>query len=373
VIIPPQRALFDQFTKVVQAVAGQRPLLLWLDDLQWADLDSIALLFHLGQRLAGHSILVVGTYRPEEVALGRNGWRHPLEKVVHELQHWVGPILIDLSQAAGRRFVEAYLETEPNRLGRGFRETLYRLSGGHPLFTVELVRGMQERGDLVRDAQGCWIEGPSLDWDILPARVEAVIAERIERLPAELREVLAVAGVQGERFTAEVIANVLACEAQQVVRRLSNELDRRHQLVVAQGLQRIGQGRLATYRFRHILFQKYLYDSLDAVERAQRHEEVARSLETLYRPESEAVAAMAGQLAWHYRQAGILDKAIPYLCQAGNQAIRLAALDEAMVSFGEGLALLDVLPDTAERVQLERDLLLGLGTVQAMTKGDASP
>ena len=372
VIASPQQALFDQFTKVVQAVAGQRPLLIWLDDLQWGDLDSIALLFHLGQRLAGQPILILGAYRPEEVASSRSEGRHPLQKVIHELQQRSGPNLVDLSQAEGRHFVEAYLDTEPNHLDRTFQETLYRLSGGHPLFTVELLRGMQERGDLVRDAQGYWIEGSTLNWDILPARVEAVIAERIERLPAEQRELLAVAGVQGERFTAEVVADVLDREPQQVLHCLSNELSRRHRLVAARGIQRIGQQRLATYRFHHALYQKYLYDSLDAVERLLRHEEIARSLETLYQSEPQAVATIAGQLAWHYRQADIKEKAIIYLGQAGDQAMRLSALDEAMTSFREGLALLDALPNTSERMQLELDLSLDLGMVQAMTKGDAS-
>ena len=71
------------------------------------------------------------------------------------------------------------LDSEPNRLGFAFRGMLYRQTHGHPLFTVELLRGMQERGDLVRDAEDRWVEGPALDWETLPARVEAAIAERI--------------------------------------------------------------------------------------------------------------------------------------------------------------------------------------------------
>lgn len=366
-----QVAIFDQWTRVVHAAAHARPLLLWLDDLQWSDLDSIALLFHLGQRLAGSRVLIVGCYRPVEVALGRDGQRHPLEKVIHEFQQRTGAMNIDLGQSNGRHFVEAFLDTEPNRLSLRFQETLYRLSDGHPLFTVELVRSMQEQGILRRDSEGHWIEGLRLDRGILPTRVEAVVAERVERLPDKLRQVLAAASVQGEHFTAEVIADALACDAGRLTQQLSNVLDRQHRLVVAQGIQRVVGQRLATYRFRHNLFQKYVYERLDAVERSQRHEEVADALTRLYEQASDGVAPIATQLAWHYRQAGVLDKAIAYLVQAGNEAIRLSAYDEAVASFTEGLALLRELPPGSDRQMLELNLLMGLGAMQAMTKGDA--
>lgn len=160
----PQTNLFEQVTHVLRALVRQRPLLLVLDDLQWADAGSLSLLFHLGRRLAGSRILVIGAYRPGDLARGGEGDRHPLESVVHEFQRDWGDIQVDLDQAEGRPFVDAFLDTEPNRLGESFRETLYRRTGGQPLFTVELLGGLQERGDLVRDEAGRWVEGPTLDW-----------------------------------------------------------------------------------------------------------------------------------------------------------------------------------------------------------------
>jgi adenylate cyclase len=196
---------------VLRTLAKTHPLLLMLDDVQWADSASIGLLFHLGRRLEGSSILIACAYRPEEVALERAGERHPLEKVLAEFKWSLGDVWVDLRRAderEGRSFVDALLDTEPNRLGEDFRRALFEHTGGHPLFTVEVLRAMQERGDLVPDAEGRWVEGPSLDWERLPARVEAMIAERIGRLDEELRDVLAVASVEGEWFTAQVVAQV---------------------------------------------------------------------------------------------------------------------------------------------------------------------
>jgi predicted ATPase len=77
--------IFEQVTRVLQAVARQHPLVLVLDDLQWADAGSISLLFHLGRRLAASRILLVGAYRPDVVAPPTERERHPLDLVVHEL------------------------------------------------------------------------------------------------------------------------------------------------------------------------------------------------------------------------------------------------------------------------------------------------
>jgi DNA-binding SARP family transcriptional activator len=331
---PQQADLFEQYTRVLQALARQGPLVLMLDDLQWADAGSISLFFHLGRQLVGSPILIVGAYRSEEIALGRGEERHPLEPVVNEFQRDFGDIMVNVDQAEGRDFVEAFLNSEPNRLELPFREMFYRQTHGHPLFTIELLRGMQERGDLIRDQSGRWVEGRVLDWEVLPARVEAVIAERIGRLAEPLRATLRVACVEGETFTAEVIARVRESDERKMAACLSDELDRRHHLVRAQGILRMDSQRLSRYRFRHILFQRYLYQSLDEVEQIHLHEDVGNVLEKLYETQTEEIAI---QLARHFQKAGITAKAIHYLHQAGNEAVRLSANEEAIAHFTKGL------------------------------------
>jgi predicted ATPase len=381
VALPPdpnlqQSALFEQYTRVVGALARQRPLLLVLDDLQWADAGSINLLFHLGRRIEGSRVLILGAYRPAEVALGRGGERHPLEPLVNEFKRHFGDIEVDLGQAEDRRFIDAFLNTEPNRLDDAFRQTLYRQTRGHPLFTIELLRGMEERGDLVQDQEGRWVEGPALDWETLPARVEAVIAERIGRLPERLQDALTVASVEGEIFTAEVVARVRAAEEQEMVQHLSGKLDRQHHLVCAQGIRWMDGQSLSLYRFRHILFQRYLYNNVDQVERAHLHQAVGVALEALYgggTKETGAIAAVAGQLARHFREAGIAEKAIDYFRQAGERAARLSAHEESIAHFTRGLELLEALPDTPERARQELPLQLALGVSLQATRGYGVP
>ncbi|NIW45571.1 MAG: hypothetical protein GWN30_12730, partial [Gammaproteobacteria bacterium] len=109
----------------------------------------------------------------------RDGRRHPLEGTVNELKRTYGEIILDLSQVEeDQDFIDLLIDTEPNQLSGEFRKALKAHTGGHPLFTIELLRAMQERGDLLINESGEWIESLELNWDQLPARVEAVIEER---------------------------------------------------------------------------------------------------------------------------------------------------------------------------------------------------
>ena len=352
--------LFEQYTRVLQTMEGTSPLLLVIDDLQWADAGSINLLFHLGRRIKGSRILILGAFRSEEVTLGRDGGRHPLESVINEFRREFGDILLNVDQIEGRKFIEAFLNSEPHRLGPSFREMLYHQTQGHPLFTIELLRGLQERGDIIRDTDGYWIEGPSLDWVTLPVRVEAAIQERIRRLPETLQKALAVASVEGELFTAEVVTHVRAVDKREMLEYLSNELDRKHRLVHAQSIQRVDGKSLSRYRFRHILFQKYLYSNLDEVERAHLHEQIGTALEELYGEQVED-AANPVHLALHFEKAQIIEKAIHYLHNAGKRAVQLSAYKEGIAHLTKGLNLLEKLPDSAKRDRQELDLLLAVG------------
>jgi serine/threonine protein kinase/predicted ATPase len=365
-----QSYLFEQYTRTLLTLARDHPLLLQLEDLHWADVGSSSLLFHLGRRLAHSRILVLGTFRPAEMALGRDDQRHPLETVVNELKAQLGDVEVSLGDEESREFVDALVDARPNKLRELFRDAVFRQTRGHPLFTVELLRSMQERGMLVQDPDGLWVERPTLDWKTLPARVEGVIAERIARLPEDARRVLGIACVQGEEFTAEVLARIHRTDEREMIRLLSDDLDKRHHLVSALGIRRTVGRRSSLYRFRHILFQKYLYGRMDRVERAIRHEEVGATLEELH---GERAGEIAVDLARHFQEAGLTDKAIDYLRQAGDEARRLSANEEAIAHYNKALTLLETLPESPERVRQELALQLGLGAPLMVKVGPGSP
>jgi len=346
-----QENVFEQYTRYILKLSEQVPLLITFDDMQWADPSSLGLLFHLGRRLGDQRVLVLCSYRQDEVAQGIGGERHPLEKLQAEFLRIYGENTLALDPddtAEDRRLVNAIVDSEPNRLGPEFRQALSRHTEGNPLFVRELLHAMEERGDLLRNSAGYWEASPDLDWGKLPARVQGVIQERIDRLAADLREVLEDASIQGEQFVAEVIASLRKVADRELIARLSGDLSRRHQLVEAIGSERVEGRRISLYRFSHNLVQKYLYQKMDPIELSYLHEDVGRLLEQLYAGDLEEVVV---ELAWHFDQAGVVDKAAHYALLAGRKALDRYAYEEALEHLNRGLELTPA-DDRATRYEL---------------------
>ncbi len=353
---PRQVHILDLVRQFLHALAAEVPLLLIIDDLQWADRTSTDLLFHLGRHLNDRPLMIVGAYRPEELSAPPGGQPHPLQGMINELRRSHGDITLDLTEEdrlEGRAFIEGWLDSESNQLGPAFREALHRHTGGHPLFSIELLRTMQARGELIQDEEGRWVPSEDLNWERMPARVEAVIEKRVRRLPAELRGMLSSASVEGEEFTVRVLARLEDLNERTVLRRLSRDLEQEHRLVRSHGQVKTPHGRLPQYRFTHHLFQRYLYDQLSAAERRLLHAEVGRILEELYQEDRGQIAA---QLAYHFERAGDQNKARTYYAEAGFQAADSYAHQEAREHL---LAALDLNPSRQERA----DLLARLGVV----------
>jgi len=362
--------LCDQVTRVLRTVARQCVLVLVLDDLQWADSGTLNLLAHLGRRLAGSRILIIGIYRPAEI-----GPDHLLSSTVQELRRMHGDIVLDLDQAGGADFVDAFLDSTPNVFEATFRAQLTRQTRGHALFTAALIQQMRDDGTLVRDADGRWRVGADLDWSQLPPRVEAVITKRLARLPERFRDLLSIASVEGETFTAEVVARVLDQPLEGVERELralggDGLSGTKHNLIYGMGLERVADRRVARYQFRHALFQQYLYTRLGSVQRARYHEAIGQALERLHAGHLDAVAA---QLAYHFEAAGLFEQAVAYLLRAGQQAYRLSAPAESATLYQRGLTLLEQLPPSIQRDRRELDLLLNQESTLMAIRGWGSP
>jgi predicted ATPase/DNA-binding SARP family transcriptional activator len=367
--------IHEELTAVLQHIASQRMLLLMLDDLQWSDPSTAAFLYHLARRISSCPILIVGAYRPEEVSWNATQ-PHSLGEVLEELQQRYGPIQISLDvqgEAEARHFVDALLDSEPNRLDEAFRRDLFHHSRGHALFTVELVRQMKETRQLSRHPDGYWVQDGPVDWSVLPAKVEASIARRFHRLSPALYRMLAAASVEGELFSADVLAQVLGTDIGAVITQLGLLVQAEHGLVAGMGIERTGALRLARYRFRHNLFQQYLYHRLDATERQHLHEQVGRAIESLYQADTDALSGVAAVLANHFDQAEAIDAASRYHLLAGQRAVRMSAYAEAREHLARGLSQVRSMPANQQSVECELELVLELCAPVSALRGYGHP
>jgi ABC-type oligopeptide transport system substrate-binding subunit/transcriptional regulator with XRE-family HTH domain len=336
--------LFEQLTAVLFALAEQKPLLLLIDDLQWADTASTSLLFHLGRRLQSSRILLLCAYRSSEVlvkaheAPGGSAER-TLRETLLELERLSRETEINLDACdpqEDRRLSDLLLDREANRLPDTFRRRFFEHTRGHPLFAVELLREMQAQGHVAQDQDGCWVAKDDIDWDALPPRAVAVIEQRLARLDEGSRRVLDVASVEGECFTPRIVAAVSGLDEQRLLRLLARDLEQRHNLVRERGELAGCEQHLARYQFHHVLFRRYLYQSLGDGERQRRHARVAASMEALHQADLDPVSA---EIARHYVAAGDGTQAVHFLLRAGDRARSLYAHHEATEHYRHALDL----------------------------------
>ncbi|MEE4193621.1 MAG: BTAD domain-containing putative transcriptional regulator, partial [Anaerolineae bacterium] len=328
--------LLSQLTTVLQQIAQVSPLILAIDDLHWADSGTLNLLMHLGKHLAGSPILILGAFRSEEVYGNQGDQPHPLMPILHEMQREHGNICTRLEEAPGREFIQDVLDREPHALDSDFTDYLFRITNGHALFVSELLSSLKSKGVLFKNRKGQWIESGLREFEDLPPKIEGVLALRIQTLSRQAQYLLTLASIQGDIFNAEIIAEVAGQKLKKVLQLLNAAATHEQHLIQRQQRSLDEKGQFTAYKFRHILFQKYLYDNIDLAERRYLHEQVACTLETLAVDESQVYA---GQLARHFHEAGQLEKAISYYIQAGRRAKQMVGIQEATHLYETALSL----------------------------------
>lgn len=307
-----------EFAAFVAAIAGGddgRPLVLLLEDLQWADPASVDLLVYLAPRLDNLRLMLVGTYRPADV----ESQRHPLRAGLASLGRGNLP-WSEISPApfAGGE-VAAFLERElgappPAELV----EFALRRTEGNPLFLLNVLNHLLQSGAVTRDG-GRVVLARSLDSmdRIVPEGIVALIREKVDRLEESDRRMLSVASVEGLEFTAGVVARLTERDEMEVEERL-RALQAAHRLVEPIGdLELAGGYSSQRYRFVHSLYQHAFYDTLAPKRRAAKHLLTAEALAALHAGRLEPVRVA---LALHFELGRDFPRAIEHTLAAAELA-----------------------------------------------------
>jgi class 3 adenylate cyclase/tetratricopeptide (TPR) repeat protein len=309
--------LFDAVTSWFAAAAEKRPLVLVLDDLQWADASSLLLLGFVARQLQGARMLVVGTYR--DTALSEDA---DLSHVLAELSRNATRIV--LGGLGEPEVAELAAKTAGVEVGSGLVSSLHERTRGNPFFVRELTRLLAVRG-LLADTEAGHAEVP------LPAGVREVLAARLAALSPTTRQVLAAASVVGTAFDLTLLISMTGLEQDQVLEALDEAI---HARVVL-------SPRVGDYEFAHALFRDVLYDSHSTSARVQLHRLVGETIEAQFGVDLRSHLA---ELADHFRRAvpsGTLEKAIEYSRQAGGAAEAAFAYEDAVVDLEAALALME--------------------------------
>jgi DNA-binding winged helix-turn-helix (wHTH) protein/predicted ATPase len=358
--------MLREMAEAVETVTAERPLILCLEDLHWSDVSTLELLAVLARRQETARLLVLGTYRPVEML----GTGHPLRAVKQELQLHRQCEELRLGFLTEQHVAEylmsrfavgAHGHASLQQLARA----IHQRTEGNPLFMVNVVEYMSMQGVLSASGE----TRPAVQIEI-PASIHQMIEKQLDRLTPTEQRLLEVASIVGADFSAAAVAagtqmitgDVEAC---------CTGLVRREQFLRTNGVSEWPDGTVAThYHFLHALYQEVLYERVPAGQRISLHNWIGEREEQAY---GEQARAIATELAVHFERGREYRKAIRYLQQAGENALRRSAHQEAVSLLTRGLELLTTLPDSREHTEQELTLQLLLGVPLMVTRGWSAP
>ena len=330
----PQR-LLRAVTGFLEALSSGRPLAVILDDLHWADESSLRLVQYIARHTRNRRILLIGTYRDVDVQPD-----HPLARALADLDRegLVEQISVpDLDEAETAQLIDVVIgRAEPAIAG-----WVQGRTDGNPLFTRELVRNLIDRGALVQ-RRGQWGWGDLARAEV-PASVRAVIGQRVARLTPGTRELLRQASVLGEAFGFDLLVAVGGWSEETAEAAVEE--------AAASGLLRGVGG--DDYAFDHALTRDALYVELGERRRRRLHRAAGEVLEG--RPEADRVR-IAAELARHFLEGRVPERALHWATVAGDRAEALFAHPEAERHYRQALALARELADGPRTARLQEKL-----------------
>jgi class 3 adenylate cyclase/tetratricopeptide (TPR) repeat protein len=343
--------LLEAITDILRTAGAESPVVLVVDDLQWADAASLQLLRHVVTAAPSPAMLVIGTYRDSDVARD-----HPLTSFLADMRrepNVARVALRGLDDDEILALMEGAAGYEMQDDGIALAHAVYEETDGNPFFTGELLRHLYETGAIALDESGQYVLTIDLDEVGLPGSVREVVRRRVDRLGEETTRALSVASVVGREFDLEVISAVAEIDEDVLLELL--EAATGAALVVELPTT---AGR---FRFDHALIQHTLYQDLSATRRQRLHQRIAQVLEELAGAHAPPVAELARHWLAATRPADV-GKAIEYARLAGEAAIAALAPEDAIRWYSQALELQE--RQAADDVEARCDLLIGLGDAQ---------
>jgi predicted ATPase len=327
-----------------------QPCVLIFEDLHWIDAETQAFLDLLSEGVATAKLLLLVNYRPE--------YRHDWGSRTYYTQLRLDP----LGEAEARELLTALLGEETGAEREALERLVLEKSEGNPFFIEELVQTLAEEGVLAGERGRYRLERSPGELHI-PQTVQGVLAARIDRLPAEEKDLLQMLSVIGKEFPFGLLRRVAAGGEEELHGRLSH-------LQAGEFIYERPAFPEPEYTFKHALTQEVAYHSLLVERRKRLHQRTGQAIEELYQ---DALDEHYGELAHHFGRTDNTPKAVEYLHLAGEQAVQRSAYEEAIGQLSRGGELIATLPETRERARQELLLQLALGRALTVIRGFTAP
>jgi class 3 adenylate cyclase/tetratricopeptide (TPR) repeat protein len=330
-----KNAFQDAIASICIQNSKQQPLLLILEDWQWADEASDSALKHLVGVIGPHSLMVVTIYRPIYSSSWSNWSYHT-------------PIVLKpLDSLHGKNIIKSIFDAE--FLPAGLVELLTTRTGGNPLFIEEVCRSLSENNVVKVYKNKRAVLNQELETLTIPDKVQAIISARLDRLDHDTKEALRIASVVGRRFSRGILDKLYTGKSS-----LFQVLEKLKVLEIIQQTRIFPE---AEYWFRHAMTKQVVYKSLLKRRRKVLHGLVGQALEELYQGRIEEQINL---LQYHFSLAESWSKAVHYGRQSAENASKLSQFDEAAIMFEQVLLWLQQIPENRDQLETQIDILLQL-------------
>ena len=323
-----QQRLFALIEDLLRRLAQQRPTVLVMEDLHWADGSSLELIQHLLPLVRQVPLGIIGVLRPGEAAMP--WWPTLTDAYADRLTHIE---LMPLARDSTVTLVDELLSSKGS-LPDAVQNLIIGKAEGNPFFVEEVIRTLIERGGLERSADGrAWVATSQIEGMTVPDTLQGVLMARLDRLGAAAKRTAQEAAVIGRIFQQRVLLRLA-----QDVARLEADLSHLEREELIRELRRDPD---LEYIFKHALTQEVAYETLTAPQRRDLHARVGAALEELV---ADRIGEYQAILGGHFLRGEVWDKAAAYYREAGDAAARLHAYPEASAHYASALQSLHALP-----------------------------
>lgn len=347
--------MFYVIGEVLINLAKENPVLIFLDDIQWADETSLSLLHYLAQNIVSREkILVVCAYRPEEL----------ISHVSEERTKGLTEILRKMSKDRLYRIMDikrlkidavrdvTNLTFQKNDFPNKFFDTIYEKSGGNPFYIVELLRTLIENEEIYEKNNKWYVK--SLFEITIPESIRGMVLRRVDRLGEDLKRVLEYCSVIGYRFNIDVLEHATGMDTEKIIYSIDGLMN----------MKMLREYKEDYYTFDHPMIKDVAYTGISGGVRKLMHKKVANVIEKMYT--QQKIGDLVYELAYHYSQTKNPEKELKYSVLAGEKAKNSFAPENSAEYYQNALTGFNKLPEpeSQENLKIKLDIITNLSSVE---------
>lgn len=326
--------MYETVSRMIINISKRKPLVMFLDDLNWADTATLHLLHYLARNFSEHPIFIVGAYRQEDLDYTK-GQIHPLQELISRLgaENLFSSIELDcLTDIDTIRIVSDLLGVKD--VPKEFADLIYNDTEGNPFFIKEVLKTLIDDGAVVIEDESLKLN-ISPDEIIIPTSIKEMINFRKQRLDDEHVDVIEYAAVIGFEFNLELLKNVMDVPETKLINILTKLTERKF-------ITDIEDGKGLTWQFTHNKTHEVIYNEINENKKKLIHLRVAKYLEDV---SIENIDEVVYNLAYHFYYGVAYDRALSYAIEGGEKAMRSYATKRALDLYNIGLNSLRLLDE----------------------------